>query len=142
MRALVAIVIAGLLAGCGSASGSGGDSGKKMSAHHDLAALVAVPVRIKSGFGTGIQGFTISGSVVNHETVDLACTNAVFSVVVGKTQRAPVGGFCTRGKISPNEAAEFSMTFPMLPSENPVLRYDHTDGTYESTDLAIPPPQQ
>jgi len=141
VRAIVIAAIVALLSACSSAA-SGDDSGKKVSRYHDLAALVAVPVRLKSGFGTGIQGFIISGSVFNHETIDMPCTNAVFSIMIGKKQRAPVGGYCTRGRIPPNEAAEFSMTFPMLTSENPSLRLDHPDGTYETADLAIPPPQQ
>jgi hypothetical protein len=142
VRAVILAAIVALVSASCSAANSSDDSGKKLSQYHDLAALVAVPVRLKSGFGTGIQGFIISGSVFNHETIDMPCTNAVFSIMIGKKQRAPVGGYCTRGRIPPNEAAEFSMTFPMLPSENPSLRLDHPDGTYETADLAIPPPQQ
>ena len=141
MRAFLLAAGIAAITGCSSANG-GTASEKKLSQYHDLAALVAVPVRVKSGFGTGIQGFVISGSVVNRSATEMPCTDAMFSIVVGTKQRAPVGGYCTRAKIPPNEAAEFSMTFPMLPSENPLLRLDHPDGTYESADLAIPPPQQ
>jgi len=136
VRIILLAAAAVLFAGCASASGS--DASKKRSPYHDLGPITAVPVRLKSGFGTGIQGFVISGSVVNRQAADMPCTNAVFAIAIGEKLRAPVGGYCTRASIRPNESAAFSMTFPMLPREQPVLRLEHPDGTYETADLAIP----
>lgn len=137
MRRLCALAIV-LLAGCNSASGA--DNGKLVD-HQDLAAIVAVPVHVKAGVvGGGIQGLTVNGSVINHESVTMACEPAMFELVSGSTRRHAVSGYCNSPTIEPNGATEFSVTFPALSNEASSLRLDHPDGTYELKDLAIPPP--
>lgn len=132
------VLAAVLLTGCSSANGA---DGGKQADHQDLAALVAVPVHVRSGVvGGGIQGLRVNGSVINHESVRMACEPAMFELVTGSTQRHAVSGYCTRPTIDPNEAAEFSVTFPALSNEASSLRLDHPDGTYELKELAIPPP--
>lgn len=137
MRHTCALAVV-LLTACSSAHGA---DGAKLADHQDLAALVAVPAHVKSGVvGGGIQGLTVSGSVINHESVTMACEPAMFELVTGSTRRHAVSGYCSRPTIDPGEGTEFTVTFPALSNEASSLRLDHPDGTYELKELAIPPP--
>jgi hypothetical protein len=133
--ALLAVV---LLSGCVSANGS---NGKEVD-HQDLGGLVAMPVSMRSGMITKLPviGLTVSGSLINHESVTLTCSPAMFELVSANSDRHPLSGYCAQPRVKPNEATEFSVTFPAFSNEGTSLRLNHPDGTYELKDLAIPPP--
>jgi hypothetical protein len=125
-RTLVWAAGISLLFGCGS--GSNGNA--RLSGTQDVAAVVAFPAHDR---------LTITGTVIDREKQTADCAPRAFALVYDNRPHAPVAGGCIRAHVPPGDAAEFSMTFALPPSNTAQLQFAHPDGSVERQDVNVPP---
>jgi hypothetical protein len=120
---------------------SGNTRHAAVSAHDELSALQAVPVRVRtSAAAAPVGGLAVSGTITNNGRRPLRCSAlALYVVDPNGNAVAPASQFCDVPSIAPDQSGYFSATFDTQRTEDLQLRFEHGDGSYETHDLIVPP---
>ena len=137
MRFLAPLFAVLVLAGCAQSA----KSAARVSARQDISALQAMQGPLRGAkSGAPLNVVNVSGTLTNKDSTPIACSGTQFVLLDSRGNAfTPSAQWCDTPSIAPGQSAYFNASFPVAAGDDLQLRFEHSDGSYETHNLIVPP---